>query len=81
MGDLIGAGRTRLGNVFGSELHTTPQSKREELRFLFGSVAIAKQRPSSPPIMLSPQRMVSNARRFAAFRAYSNPAPSDNGTE
>lgn len=53
----------------------------QELRFLFGSVAIAKQRPSSPPIMLSAQRAVSNARRFAAFRAYSNLAPSGNGTE
>jgi len=53
--------------------------KREELRFLFGLVAIAKQRPSSPPIMLSAQRMVSSARRFAVFRAYSDAALGNNG--
>jgi len=67
--------------MVGQRVHHTRRhkSRQEELRFLFGLVAIAKQHPSSPPIMLGAKRIVSIAHGFAAFRAYSNATPANIG--
>jgi len=73
-------GRLSMARQRGSRRTTrgaTIRARSVEVFVWFGGYR--QTTPSSPPIMLNAKGITSNARSLAAFRAYSNIAPANNG--